>query len=319
MKSLIENLVHFIKERYEKWNNYYMVSNKTHDEHQYLDLVKDILDNGTLERGRNGETYVKFGSMMKFDLKDNVLPVLTTKKVAIKTCINELFWFINGSTSNAELNARNVKIWNGNSTREFLDSRGLTEREEGDLGPVYGFQWRHFNAPYIDCKTDYTNKGVDQLKNIIDNLKNPETRSSRRHILTAWNPVQLDEMALPPCHMICQFHVRENKFLSCALFQRSGDIGLGVPFNIASYSVLTHILARHCGLEADEFVHFIGNNHIYSDHIEQLREQITREPMEFPRIIIKNKHESINDYTIEDIEWIQKYNSHNKIQMTMSV
>ena len=319
MKSLIENLVHFIKERYEKWNNYYMVSNKTHDEHQYLDLVKDILDNGTLERGRNGETYVKFGSMMKFDLKDNVLPVLTTKKVAIKMCINELFWFINGSTSNAELNARNVKIWNGNSTREFLDSRGLTEREEGDLGPVYGFQWRHFNAPYVDCKTDYTNKGVDQLKNIIDNLKNPETRSSRRHILTAWNPVQLDEMALPPCHMICQFHVRENKFLSCALFQRSGDIGLGVPFNIASYSVLTHILARHCGLEADEFVHFIGNNHIYSDHIEQLREQITREPMEFPRIIIKNKRESINDYTIEDIEWIQKYNSHNKIQMTMSV
>lgn len=320
MNIFIERLVHYIKEKYESWNNKSdTFSNKKHDEFQYLDLVKDILDNGTLEQGRNGDTYVKFGSMMKYDLKNEILPVLTTKKVAIKTCINELFWFINGSTSNAELNAKNVKIWNGNSTREFLDSRGLTERAEGDLGPVYGFQWRHFNAPYTDCNADYTNKGIDQLKIIIDNLKNPETRSSRRHILTAWNPVQLDEMALPPCHMICQFHVRENKYLSCALFQRSGDIGLGVPFNIASYSVLTHIIAHHCDLEPDEFVHFIGNCHIYADHVEQLKEQITREPMEFPRIIIKNKHTDINDYTIEDIEWVRNYDSHGKIAMTMSV
>ena len=320
MNIFIERLVHYIKEKYESWNNKSdTFSKKKHDEFQYLDLVRDILDNGTLEQGRNGDTYVKFGSMMKYDLKNEILPVLTTKKVAIKTCINELFWFINGSTSNAELNAKNVKIWNGNSTREFLDSRGLTERAEGDLGPVYGFQWRHFNAPYTDCNADYTNKGIDQLKIIIDNLKNPETRSSRRHILTAWNPVQLDEMALPPCHMICQFHVRENKYLSCALFQRSGDIGLGVPFNIASYSVLTHIIARHCDLEPDEFVHFIGNCHIYADHVEQLKEQITREPMEFPRIIIKNKHADINDYTIEDIEWVRNYNSHGKIAMTMSV
>ena len=320
MNNYIERLLHYIKEKYETWNNEPdAFSKKNHDEYQYLDLVRDILENGTLEKGRNGDTLVKFGSMMKYDLKKDILPVLTTKKVAIKTCINELFWFINGSTSNTELNEKNVKIWNGNSTREFLDSRGLTERAEGDLGPVYGFQWRHFNAPYIDCNADYTNKGVDQLKIIIDNLKNPETRSSRRHILTAWNPVQLDEMALPPCHMICQFHVRENKYLSCALFQRSGDIGLGVPFNIASYSVLTQIIARHCDLEPDEFVHFIGNCHIYADHVEQLKEQITREPMEFPRILIKNKHTDINDYTIEDIEWVRNYDSHGKITMTMSV
>jgi len=289
------------------------------DEQQYLNLVRDVIETGTSEIGRNGSTIVKFGSMMKYDLKNGTLPVLTTKKVAIKTCIQELFWFIRGSTSNDELNKMNVKIWNGNSTRDFLDSRGLTEREEGDLGPVYGFQWRFFNAPYSDCKTDYTGKGKDQLQRIINDLKNPETRTSRRHILTAWNPAQLDEMALPPCHMICQFHVRENKYLSCALFQRSGDIGLGVPFNIASYSALTHIIARHCDLEADEFVHFIGNGHIYADHIEQLKQQLERVPMSFPKIFIKNKHENINDYNMDDIEWISEYKSHGKIQMTMSV
>jgi thymidylate synthase len=290
-----------------------------HDEQQYLDLVKDVIENGTQENGRNGSTLVKFGNMMRFDLKNGKVPVLTTKKVAIKTCIQELFWFIRGSTSNSELNEMNVKIWDGNSTREYLDSRGLTDRQEGDLGPVYGFQWRHFNAEYVDCKTDYTGKGKDQLQQIIDDLKNPETRTSRRHILTAWNPSQLDEMALPPCHMICQFHVRNNKYLSCALFQRSGDIGLGVPFNIASYSVLTHIIARHCDLEPDEFVHFIGNGHIYTNHIEQLREQIKRKPMEFPQIFIQRKRENINDYNMNDILWISEYTSHGKIEMKMSV
>jgi thymidylate synthase len=289
------------------------------DEQQYLNLVRDIIETGTREIGRNGSTLVKFGNMMKYDLKGGTLPVLTTKKVAIKTCIQELFWFIRGSTSNDELNKMNVKIWNDNSTREFLDSRGLTGRKEGDLGPVYGFQWRFFNAPYNDCKTDYTGKGKDQLQQIINDLKNPKTRTSRRHILTAWNPAQLDEMALPPCHMICQFHVREDKYLSCALFQRSGDIGLGVPFNIASYSVLTHILAHHCNLEADEFVHFIGNSHIYTDHIDQLKEQIKRTPKSFPKISIKHIHDNINDYCIDDIEWINEYKSHDKIQMTMSV
>jgi thymidylate synthase len=289
------------------------------DEQQYLDLVKDVIKNGTPEIGRNGPTLVKFGNMMKYDLKNGTLPVLTTKKVAIKTCINELFWFIRGSTSNDELNKMNVKIWNGNSTREFLDSRGLKDRREGDLGPVYGFQWRFFNAPYNDCNTDYTGKGKDQLQQIIDNLKNPETRTSRRHILTAWNPAQLDEMALPPCHMICQFHVREDKYLSCALFQRSGDIGLGVPFNIASYSVLTHLLAHHCSLEADEFVHFIGNGHIYTDHVDQLKEQVKRIPKSFPKIIIQHRHDNINDYCMDDIKWINEYKSHGKIPMIMSV
>jgi len=314
---LLSVIIQFIQKQIK--NNKWSEEIAYHDEQQYLDLVKDVIENGTQENGRNGSTLVKFGNMMRFDLKNGKVPVLTTKKVAIKTCIQELFWFIRGSTSNSELNEMNVKIWDGNSTREYLDSRGLTDRQEGDLGPVYGFQWRHFNAEYVDCKTDYTGKGKDQLQQIIDDLKNPETRTSRRHILTAWNPSQLDEMALPPCHMICQFHVRNNKYLSCALFQRSGDIGLGVPFNIASYSVLTHIIARHCDLEPDEFVHFIGNGHIYTNHIEQLREQIKRKPMEFPQIFIQRKRENINDYNMNDILWISEYTSHGKIEMKMSV
>lgn len=288
------------------------------EEQQYLNLVKEIIDNGYDENGRNGKTRVKFGHTMRFSLRDGTIPLLTTKKVAFRPCFEELFWFISGSTDNRLLQEKNVSIWNGNSTREFLDSRGLYDRAVGDLGPVYGFQWRHFNALYIDRNLDYEGDGIDQLQNIIDDLKNEDTRGSRRHILTAWNPCQLDEMALPPCHMICQFNVRENKYLSCALFQRSGDVGLGVPFNIASYSLFTHILAKHCGLVADEFVHFLGNCHIYEEHIEPLKIQLQREPMEFPKIEIKRLCENIEDYNIDDIEWKTKYVSHEIIKMKMS-
>ena len=187
-----------------------------------------------------------------------------------------------------------------------------------DLGPVYGHQWRHFNAEYKNCHTDYSNTGVDQLQSIIDSLKNPETRTSRRLVLSAWNPCQLDQMALPPCHVLMQFYVRENKYLSCSLYQRSGDIGLGVPFNIASYSFLTHIIAKHCGLVADEFVHFIGNAHIYENHIDTLKIQLEREPMSFPRIEITNKHDNINDYSIDDLTWLEDYKHHTTLKMDMS-
>ena len=288
------------------------------EEPQYLDLVKEVIESGYHETGRNGKTRVKFGHTMRFSLRNGTIPILTTKRVAIRPCFEELFWFIRGNTDNTILQEKKVSIWNGNSTREFLDSRGLYNREVGDLGPVYGFQWRHFNANYVDRNSDYANKGIDQLQTIINNLKNEDTRSSRRHILTAWNPCQLDEMALPPCHMICQFNVRENKYLSCALFQRSGDIGLGVPFNIASYSLFTHILANHCGLIADEFVHFLGNCHIYEEHIEPLKIQIQREPMEFPKIKIKRTCENIEDYCIDDIIWQTPYVSHDIIKMKMS-
>ena len=206
-----------------------------------------------------------------FSLENNVLPLLTTKKVAWKTCLRELLWFVRGETNNKILTDQKCNIWKGNASREFLDSRGLTHLREDDLGPIYGHQWRHFNARYTTCDEDYIGKGVDQLQNIIDLLKNPETRSSRRMIMSAWNPEQLDEMALPPCHILLQFNVTQCNKLSCSMYQRSGDVGLGVPFNIASYSFLTYMIAKHCDLEPYEFIYHIGNAHIYDDHIEKLK------------------------------------------------
>lgn len=285
------------------------------EEIQYINLVKEIIQNGYSEMGRNGETLTKFGHSMRFTLRNGKIPLLTTKKIAWKSCFEELFWFIRGATSNYELREKNVHIWNGNSSREFLDSRGLYYLEEGDLGPIYGFQWRHYNAEYSSSSKCYEGMGVDQLQEIIDTLKNPKTRTSRRMILTAWNPCQINYMALPPCHILAQFHVRENRYLSCALYQRSGDVGLGVPFNIASYSLLTHILAKHCGLEADEFVHFLGNCHIYKEHIEPLTKQSELSPFSFPSISIQNIHDNIEDYCLEDIVWTKKYESHSAIKM----
>lgn len=292
-------------------------SSSKHEEHQYLDLIRDIIDHGYMEPGRNGNTLVKFGHSMRFSLRDGTIPILTTKRVAWKACFEELFWFIRGSTSNHELIDKNVHIWDANGSREFLDSRGLYFLEENDLGPIYGFQWRHFNADYTNCHKCYQGEGIDQIAEIIQNLKNPTTRSSRRLIMTAWNPCQLNYMALPPCHVMAQFHVRDGRYLSCALYQRSGDVGLGVPFNIASYSLLTHLLARHCGLEADEFVHFLGNCHIYEQHIEPLKTQLIREPKEFPKIKIAIQRENIEDYSLEDIVWETKYDSWGTIKMAM--
>ena len=286
------------------------------EEIQYLNLIREIMNKGSFEKSRNGNTYTKFGYSMRFSLHDGIIPILTTKKLAWKSCFEELFWFIRGSTSTALLQEKGVSIWNKNGTREFLDSRGLYHLAEGDLGPIYGHQWRHFNAEYTNMSTCYQGEGIDQLKYIIDELSNPDTRSSRRLILTAWNPCQINQMALPPCHVMAQFHVRDNKYLSCALFQRSGDVGLGIPFNIASYSLLTHILAKHCGLEAEEFVHFLGNCHIYEEHMDALRTQIKRDPMIFPRIDIKKKG-NIDEYDLDDIIWITPYHSYSGIKMVM--
>ena len=287
-----------------------------HEENQYLKLITHILDNGTMENGRNGNALTVFGGAMHFNLSNGRIPLLTTKKVAWKTCLKELFWFIKGDTNNEHLQQENVKIWNANASRDFLDSRGLQHLRENDLGPVYGHQWRNFNAKYSNCDEDYTGKGVDQLQYIIDNLKNPETRNSRRLVMSAWNPCQLDEMALPPCHVMAQFNVCGGNRLSCALYQRSGDVGLGVPFNIASYSFLTHIIAKHCGLEAEQFVYYLGNCHIYDDHIEKLREQSLREPLPFPTLEIVNKHDNIEDYQMSDFV-LNDYKSHKPIKMDM--
>lgn len=288
---------------------------KQHEEQQYIELIHNIIENGATEMTRNGEVKSIFGQMMKFSLKDGTIPILTTKKVAWKTCFKELMFFIRGQTDNTILQQQGVHIWDANSTREFLNSRNLQHYEENELGPVYGFQWRHWNATYP--YQEDSKKGIDQLKYIIDNLKNPETRSSRRLIMTTWNPEQLDMMALPPCHVMIQFHVRNGMYLSGCLFQRSCDVGLGVPFNILSYSFLIHILAKHCGLIADEFVYFMGDVHIYKQHIEMLNEQSERAPFSFPKINIIQRHENIEDYSLEDIQFVTEYLHHTPVLMEM--
>jgi thymidylate synthase len=289
-----------------------MIQNKFEkEEEQYYQLIKDILHNGTLEQGRNGNTISIFGSSMLFSLQDNKIPLLTSKQLAWKTCLKELLWFISGSTDNSILQEQNVHIWDG-------DAKKASEFNyiDGDLGPIYGHQWRHFNADYIDCKTDYTNKGIDQLQNIITQLKNPSL--SRRIILSSWNPQQIDQMVLPPCHVFAQFNVSSNKELSCCLYQRSGDVGLGVPFNIASYSFLTHLLAKHCGLIAKDFIYIIGNAHIYEEHIEPLKKQVVNPLYDFPTLEIKNIHENIEDYKINDFV-INNYVFNEKIKMNVII
>jgi thymidylate synthase len=286
------------------------------EERQYLDLIKTIIEDGSDEKGRNGNVRVHIGSMMRFSLKDNTIPFLTTKRLAWKTCLKELLWFIKGDTNNKHLNEQNVHIWDDNGSRDFLDSRGLNHREEDDLGPIYGHQWRHFNADYETCHSDYSGKGIDQLAKVIECLKDPAQRTSRRLIVSAWNPCQLDEMALPPCHILMQFNVTNDNELSCCLYQRSGDVGLGVPFNIASYSMLTRIIASICDLEASEFIYFLSNAHIYDDHIKSLKEQIKREPYEFPKLLFKEKITNIEDIDFNNFE-IVDYNYHSKITMKM--
>ena len=291
-------------------------NNANAEEDQYLDLIRDILEEGTMECGRNGNTKCIFGAAMHFSLENVTIPILTTKRVAWKTCLKELLWFIKGDTNNEHLRSQNVTIWNDNASREFLDSRGLTQLRENDLGPVYGHQWRHFNAKYTNCDDNYDGKGVDQLEYIIKCLKDPQQRSSRRMVMSAWNPCQLDEMALPPCHILMQFNVTAGNKLSCCMFQRSGDTGLGIPFNIASYGFLTHLLAKHCDLEAHEFIYYLGNAHIYEEHIDAITEQLTRTPYKFPTIIIKTKRENINDYVLDDFE-VHDYKYHEVIKMKM--
>jgi thymidylate synthase len=291
---------------------------KSHEEYQYLNLVENILENGFWEEGRNGKTKSTFGNMMRFSLKEGKIPILTTKKTAWKTCLKELLWFIRSETDNKLLQQQNVHIWDANASKEFMESRGLGHYPDGHLGPIYGYQWRHFNAPYniTTGEADFSEKSVDQLQDIIAQLKNPETRTSRRLIMTAWNPNQLHKMALPPCHILCQFNVHDGNKLSCALYQRSGDVGLGVSFNIASYSFLTHLLAKHCNLEAYEFVYFLGNAHIYDDHIDSLTKQLQNIPFDFPKVQIKEVRENISNYEVEDFEIIN-YQSHEKISMKM--
>jgi len=286
-----------------------------HEEYQYLDAIRDIIDNGVSMGDRTGTgTISMFGKMMRFDLRQG-FPLLTTKRVFWRGVAEELLWFVKGDTNGNHLSEKGIKIWDGNGSKEFLEKRGLGHREQGDLGPVYGFQWRHFGAKYVDMHTDYTGQGVDQLAECIRKIK--EDPTDRRILLTAWNPADLGEMALPPCHMFCQFYVANGE-LSCLMYQRSCDMGLGVPFNIASYSLLTCMVAQVCGLKPGEFVHTLGNAHVYSNHVEPLKEQLQRTPRPFPVLKINPDVTDIDGFQMSDFELVG-YNPHKKIEMEMAV
>jgi thymidylate synthase len=282
---------------------------------EYLNLVNRVLKNGELKDTRNSRVLSSFGEKMEFDLRNYKVPVLTTKQLAWKTCLKELLWFIKGDTNNENLKKQNVKIWNDNASIEFKKKLGINYENPEDLGPIYGHQWRNFNAEYMGCDNDYSNEGIDQLNNIINQLHDPKERYSRRLIMSAWNPCQLDEMVLPPCHVLSQFNVSKNQELSCALYQRSGDIGLGIPFNIASYSFLTCLLAKHCGLKPGKFVHFIGDAHIYENHIDVLKKQQKIIP-HFPPILKIKKEKNIDDYTLENFKLLN-YKHNPKLKMDM--
>lgn len=286
-----------------------------HDEKQYLKLIKNILVRGNRKGDRtNTGTLSLFGCQMRFNLRES-FPLLTTKRVFWRGVAEELLWFIQGCTDANKLAEKNVRIWDANGSREFLDNLGLKDREVGDLGPVYGFQWRHFGAEYKDMHADYTGKGIDQLKNIIDTIRtNP---NDRRMVMSAWNPSQLNEMALPPCHALCQFYVCNGE-LSCQLYQRSADMGLGVPFNIASYALLTYMIAHVTGLKPGDFVHTLGDAHVYTNHCDALEEQIKREPRPFPQLKITRETTDIDSITMEDFE-LTGYKPHPKIAMKMAV
>ncbi|ALC39589.1 Ts [Drosophila busckii] len=285
------------------------------DEQQYLDLVSRIIERGVQRDDRtNVGTLSIFGAQMRFDIR-NSFPLLTTKKVFVRGIIEELLWFVKGQTNAKLLQAKNVRIWDANSNREFLDKCGFVDREEGDLGPVYGFQWRHFGAEYRTCNDEYSGQGIDQLQEVINTLrKNP---TDRRIIMSAWNPIDIPKMALPPCHCLVQFYVANGE-LSCQLYQRSADMGLGVPFNIASYAFLTYMIAHVTGLKTGDFIHTLGDAHVYKNHVEPLREQLKRVPKSFPKLQIVGEVKNIEDFTYEHFK-IEDYDPAPVIKMDMAV
>jgi len=285
-------------------------------ESQYINLIKHILENGISKDDRTGiGTLSIFGYNMKFNLRES-FPLLTTKKVYWKGVVEELLWFISGSTDSNKLKEKGVKIWEGNSSREFLDRRGLTHYDQGDIGAGYGFQWRHFGAKYTNMYDSYEGQGIDQLKDVIYKIKN--TPDDRRIIMSAWNPADIDKMALPPCHIFVQFWVDTNKKeLHSQMYQRSCDVGLGVPFNIASYALLTCIIAKLCDLTPGDFHYCMGDTHIYKNHIDAMKLQITRDPYDFPKINIKDITD-IDNIKFDDIELID-YKYYENIKMNMAV
>ncbi len=264
-------------------------------EQPYLDVMRDARDHGTPKADRTGTgTHAVFGRQMRFDLRTG-FPAITTKKLHLRSIVHELLWFIAGDTNIRYLQDNGVTIWN-----EWAD-------EDGDLGPVYGYQWRSWPAP--------NGQAIDQLTRVRDSIRN--NPDSRRHIVTAWNPAQVDDMALPPCHVLFQFFVADGR-LSCQLYQRSADIFLGLPFNIASYALLTHLMARETGLEVGEFIHTLGDAHIYANHLEQVDRQLARKPMPAPQLWLNPVVNDLFAFRFDDIQLLN-YAPHGVIRAPVAV
>ncbi|GGD63656.1 thymidylate synthase [Paenibacillus nasutitermitis] len=261
----------------------------------YLDLLQDVLEHGTVKEDRTGTgTKSVFGRQIRFDLNQG-FPLVTTKRMHVKSIIHELLWFLKGETNVRYLQENGVRIWN-----EWAD-------ENGDLGPVYGSQWRAWETP--------DGRRIDQIAQVVESIK--RSPDSRRHIVSAWNVAEIEQMKLPPCHFVFQFYVAEGK-LSCMLTMRSSDTFLGLPFNIAQYALLTHMIAQQCGLGVGDFIYSGGDVHVYSNHIEQVKLQLTREPLPLPQLVIKRKPDSIFDYVYEDFE-IANYQHHPTIKAEVAI
>ena len=293
----------------------------THPEYTYLNTLKDILETGDKRPDRTGVgTISKFGVQMRFNLAQG-FPAITTKKLAWKACKSELLWFIEGSGDENRLKeilhgeryTDKKTIWSDNATAPYWVSRRL-QRHAGDLGRVYGVQWRKWRKPLIRINKVIL-QNHDQLSELITGIKTDPY--SRRHIISAWNPGELELMALPPCHMMAQFYVNNGK-LSCQMYQRSADMFLGVPFNIASYALFTHMIAQVCDLEVGELIIALGDAHIYENHIEQVKEQIARTPLPLPELKLNPEIKDINKFEMEDIE-LENYTSHEAIKAPMAV
>jgi thymidylate synthase len=288
---------------------------------QYLELLQDILTNGETKDDRTGTgTISMFGHHLRFDLRRG-FPSVTTKKLAWKACVGELLWFIEGSGDERRLaeithgGTGAVTIWTPNAYAPYWKDKA---KFQGDLGRVYGVQWRQWNTNTVKWINSSESQPVyvDQLANLIEGLK--KDPNGRRHILTAWNPGELDQMALPPCHVLCQFYVNKNKELSCHMYQRSVDVFLGLPFNISSYALLTHLIAQVCNLNVGELVISTGDTHIYTNHVEQVKEQLSREPLSLPVLKLNKDIKTIEEFKMDDIELVD-YKCHTAIKADMAV
>jgi thymidylate synthase len=301
---------------------------------QYHDLLQDILDNGELKDDRTGVgTYSVFGRNLRFDLRES-FPAVTSKKLAWKACKGELLWFLEGSGDERRLaeithgdREGAATIWTPNALAPYWKAKA---KFQGDLGRVYGVQWKHWQTPMVhqqetfkDGFGNYYDRGgsihikeTNQIKNLIEGLK--KDPNGRRHIISAWNVGELDQMALPPCHVMSQFYVNKNKELSCHMYQRSVDVFLGLPFNIASYALLTHLIAHHCNLKVGELIISTGDTHIYTDHVDQVKEQLNREPYPLPILMLNSQKNNIFEMTMQDIH-LENYQSHDTIKAKMAV